>query len=283
LAEDPTDDSKSVKNSKFNSVVRSLGFPLATTALWLYCTYRYPFAATPNGPFPTLFPTERIADEKRTAAYVIDEAMVGVNRLYRKGLDPEGLLGSLTGVLRLCFLNRQLIIPLVEGVINVWAGVLLGNHLRSGGPDIPKLAGTSALLGLVSYLLTRPPLNIPFSKKLWTPSFALATSAFAVGATAATFALSSLRKQPAESEKLESPLVKAGRNSLSVYLLQSFLPHILFLTPGSKSVGDWLREVTVTKGFGKSGMEGLAWGLGWAGVCMWAAGSLERKGWVVKV
>jgi predicted acyltransferase len=168
----------------------------------------------------------------------------------------------------------------VPGVINVWAGVLLGNHLRSRGaqgPDTTKLFGTSAFLGLLSVLLTRPPFNIPFSKKLWTPSFALATSAFSIAATAATFALSSIRKP-----KDESSLVRAGRNSLSVYLLQSYLPHILFLFP-AQSVGDWLREVTVTRLFGKSGIEGLVWGLGWAGVCMWGAGLLERRGWILKV
>lgn len=268
---DPNASKPKEEKATWKWLVRRLAFPVATTAAWLYFTFYFPFPNTDNSKtLSGLFPIERIADEKTTAAYWLDLVIVGLKRMYRHGLDPEGALGTLTGV------------------INVWMGILLGEHLATlGEPDLVKIGATAAVLAAKGLVLSRAPFNIPFSKKLWTPTFALMTSAFSLASVAAVFAYSKWRKLVSKGDKetkMEQQLVQAGQNSLSIYVVQSYLPHALFLIPDmANSVGDKLREGTVTRLFGKSGLEGLVWGIGWAAACMGLAAVLQGKGWVVKV
>ncbi|KAI9016887.1 hypothetical protein DFJ74DRAFT_708932 [Hyaloraphidium curvatum] len=242
-------------------LARKLGLPVALAALWLVVSYKVPFPNTDNGPLPGLFPLERVAVPERTAAYYLDAATVGLKRMYNRGLDPEGLLGILTGV------------------TNVWAGALLGQHLITDPtPSLPPIFLSSLALLSAGYLLSQPPFSVPLSKKLWTPSFALVSSGASLLLAAAAMSLERTRNGPPSS--VENLLVRTGRNTLTVYAVQSFVPHILAVLPSFRdSYLTRLREATVSAWFGKNGFEGLAWGGFWAAVCVWAAERMRERGW----
>lgn len=139
---------------------------------------------------------------------------------------------------------------------------------------------SGTLLLASSYILTRAPFSIPYSKKLWTPSFALASSGVSLLLIAAVIQLKLPRDPPGP---IESVLLDAGRDSLTVYTIQSLLPHALSVLPDpSKPLTESIRAATVSNLFGKGGVEGVAWGLGWAGLCIYLARMAKGREWSIR-
>lgn len=89
----------------------------------------------------------------------IDRALVGYDHLYHKSpVDPEGLPGTL------------------GSLINVMLGFSCGRLLKNDSSIQAKTADIllfGAVVLMAGYVLSFP---LPFNKRIWSPSFALATS-----------------------------------------------------------------------------------------------------------
>lgn len=137
----------------------------------------------------------------------IDTAIFGLQHLYHGGIwghDPEG------------------IVAILGALITASAGITAGHFALDArtkpwyvGP--PLLFAWAGFISLYGYALSWA---VPAFKRLWTPSFALPTAAIGIVIFAAAFWVFDMHasgKWQVWREKVASPFVAFGRNSLLVY------------------------------------------------------------------
>jgi len=139
--------------------------------------------------------------------------------------DPEGLLSTL------------------PAIANALAGVLLGSYLLNSDKDMAKKCRTMAFFGLLAIGLGELwGLVLPINKALWTSSYVVMSSGWAMLVLAGLIWLLDLVKIRAWS----APFVVFGANAISFYMFSAILARILIMVPvGDTSLHGWLYQ----KGF----------------------------------
>lgn len=172
--------------------------PLAVAAGLIALWYGISIAGTTDAPNPFANPGVEYCNPSTTAASRIDVASFG-ERIYTAAYDPEGLLGCLTTAVTM----------------------LIGRWLGTGGRDPlsrSTLTVASTLVASGYALDYLSPAYAPFSKALWTPSFAATTAGFGILKYAAVALLHRSDLIPAA---VGSVLTAVGQRSLEIYILST--------------------------------------------------------------
>ena len=148
----------------------------------------------------------------------LDRALLGARHLYQGegvAFDPEGLASTL------------------PAIAQVLLGYLVGRRVVGGitHEGLVRLFVAALLLGVLAYLWQ---LQLPLNKKLWTPSYVLATTALAIallGVLVARFDLGDGRPS-AVSTFFEA----FGKNALFVFVASGLVPRVLALLRWSDGV-----------------------------------------------
>ena len=152
----------------------------------------------------------------------IDTRVLGVH-LYSERPDPEGLLSTL------------------PAIATVLAGVLTGHWLQSQREKINKLIGLFVAANVVLLIGLWVGCFFPINKKIWTPSYVLATAGVALNCLAFCYWLIDLKGH----RKWAWPFVVFGSNAIVVYVAASMTAKILAITKladGQTTVKGWLYE-----------------------------------------
>lgn len=184
----------------------------------------------------------------------LDRWLLGDAHLYRgEGIafDPEGLLSTL------------------PAIANVLAGWLAGQHLRrhgASGATVVRLLAAGVLALAAGWIWAEV---LPFNKKLWTSSYALATAGVATLLLALLVECFQRHTPPRWGWFFEI----FGRNTLFLYLVAEVAMAVLWLTQvGRTPTMQWLYD-TGLRSWLPDKPAGLlfallfmlaCWGLGWA-------------------
>jgi heparan-alpha-glucosaminide N-acetyltransferase len=185
--------------------------------------------------FATTCPGDRLTPGCNPSA-TIDPAVFGASHIYASGArghDPEGLV-SLIGAL-------------VTTCVGVTAAHLARSSQRAWRAPL-RLAGWGAAAFMVGAAAAQV---LPPMKRLWTTPFALMVAAAAVLALAIA---ALLLDQPARGavadlrERMVSPLVAMGRNSLLIYFGSHLVLHVLEDRGGERSWAEQLAHSIAVAG-----------------------------------
>ncbi|HEA23088.1 hypothetical protein LCGC14_0630880 [marine sediment metagenome] len=184
----------------------------------------------------------------------LDLTLLGPDHIYKKDsipFDPEGLLSTL------------------PSIVNVLAGYLAGVYVQRRGKDIGGVSKLFIAGALLTLLALGWDLIFPFSKKLWTSSFALYTIGL-------DLAIMAVLIYAIEIKNLKFGLKffdVFGKNPLFIYLFSELFYITLRLIPTSSGldVFEWVSERIFQKLFpGSLGILVtaivfmlLCWSLGW--------------------
>ena len=106
----------------------------------------------------------------------------------------------------------------IMSIANVFGGIVAGRLVKERVADgrVLRIAVAAAVgLAVAGFVLHAA--GIPLNKKLWTPSFALWSTATGFGYFAAAYWLFDVRGR----ERLARPLVWLGRNAIAIYIVSS--------------------------------------------------------------
>lgn len=173
-----------------------------------------------------------------------------VNRAITGGFSTEGFVQS------------------VVSAFNVIAGALVARGMkeRETGPLVRWIGGHSAWLLLLALGLA---LLIPINKKLWTPSFAVLSTATSMMWLAFFVWVADIRRW-----RWSKPLEQLGANPIAVYVV--FMTATLVL---ARWRGVWPQFAL----FGSQTLGQLMYGLVWVGLGLFFARWLYRRGTFVKI
>jgi predicted acyltransferase len=183
------------------------------------------------------------------AGYV-DRMVFGPAHIYRAGAagyDPEGLLSTLPAT--------------VTVLVGVWAGRWLGHH-RDRWTAVAGLAVAAAAAGALAAAWDP---GIPVNKRLWTPSFVMATAAVGLAALGALHGVWCLWRRAGAL----APLVVMGRNAIVAYVGADLLSGALQQVGRPDSLYDRLYRGLFVPPFGPYGGSvafGTAMAALWLGV-----------------
>lgn len=197
----------------------------------------------------------------------IDRAVFGSAHIYAGGVygfDPEGLLPTVGA-------SGSALLGLVAG--------LLVMRRRRVVPSLLALAGGSLA---VSLLLSQ---WLPVAKRLWTPSFATASSAAATALLAVCYLVTDVwgARESRSAQvicRLARPLVAFGRNSLLVYIGKHFVAMGLATTSVAGGI-TWAEVLHRRLGFAGSAepfVYAAVLTLGWTFV----VAGLHRRRWYLR-
>jgi len=187
----------------------------------------------------------------------VDRALFGENHLYTKSaVDPEGLLGTISGV--------------AHTLIGLWCGFIIGSPVEKGR-KASLLACIGAVLAVGGLILT---LSLPLNKRIWSPSYVLLTCGMASVVLGALMYIIDVKGW----KGWISPFLVFGMNALFLYVLSEVLC-IAFGATGISDAAYGLIEGVVSAPKWAS----LAYALLFVAVC-WAAGyPLYRKRIFIKI
>lgn len=188
----------------------------AHTALLLWVA---PAGVTAGGWVTMAVGTEQIAAVKDvTLAGWLDRTLFGVTHTYQQsGFDPEGLLGVLTTA--------------AQAMLGLAAGKWFVRDEMSGR-IVPGMLVAGAAAVAVSYALAP---WVPINKYLWTATFVLVSSGFAMLALAAMYWWLDIK---AHAHRFEW-LVPLGRNALLLYICSNVFVIGLRVVPLPVPGGGW--------------------------------------------
>jgi predicted acyltransferase len=144
----------------------------------------------------------------------IDRSLLGAAHLYRgEGLpfDPEGLASTPPAI--------------AQVLVGWWVGDLIRREQASPALVVRLFVIGTGLL-VAGYLWQ---LELPFNKKIWTPSYVLHTTGLATLALAVLFQHIELKPPPARTRFWMELFEAFGRNPLFVFVLSGFVPRVLAL------------------------------------------------------
>jgi predicted acyltransferase len=144
----------------------------------------------------------------------IDRSLIGASHLYKgEGLpfDPEGLASTPPAI--------------AQVLLGWWVGDRISRE-KAGAELVVRLFMVGTGLLIAAYLWQ---LELPFNKKIWTPSYVLHSTGLATLALAALFQWIELSPQPAKTPGWLQVLESFGRNPLFVFVLSGFVPRVLAL------------------------------------------------------
>lgn len=146
-----------------------------------------------------------LSPEGNLAAW-IDRIVLGVHMWSGGGgvYDPEGLLSTL---------------PAVSSTL---AGLFAGDHLRSGGAATSRLLGLGVVLILLGHAWD---VVFPINKPIWTSSYVVYTTGWALVALGALYWLMDVRGRRAWAR----PLVVYGMNAITVFVASGLVAKQLVL------------------------------------------------------
>jgi predicted acyltransferase len=144
----------------------------------------------------------------------IDRAVLGAAHLYQgegRPFDPEGLASTAPAV--------------AQVLLGAWVGGMvlqrnIDRHL------VARLLAWAAVLLAVAALWQ---FEMPLNKKIWSSSYVLYTTAWAIAGLALCIGAVELRQQPATARGWVSFFEAFGRNPLLVFVASSLLPRLLAL------------------------------------------------------
>ena len=148
----------------------------------------------------------------------LDRALLGAAHLYKgEGVpfDPEGLVSTLPAV--------------AQVLLGCWVGRMVVGDDGLRRPDaalVARLFLWATLLLVLGYLWQ---LQMPLNKKLWTSSYVLVTTGFAMMALAACLHLIDVQPNPLLRAGWVRFFEVFGRNPLFVFVLSGFVPRVLAL------------------------------------------------------
>jgi predicted acyltransferase len=146
----------------------------------------------------------RLGKEDNLGAYIDRTLMSGHLWSESKTWDPEGFLSTL------------------PAIASVLIGILAGEWLRSDRRATPKMLGLAGagIVLLIAGRLLHP--YFPINKNLWTSSFVLLTSGFAMLALSVCFWVVDIRAWRAWA----SPFLVFGMNAILAYALAALVSEV---------------------------------------------------------
>lgn len=149
----------------------------------------------------------------------VDRALLGPEHLYHGegvAFDPEGLLSTIA--------------PVAQVLIGYWVGL----RFRPGvtATALRPILGSAAALLAIGYAGS---LYQPINKKIWTATYTLVTSGYAIALLAAVEAACRARGPRVErAVSAVAPFFEVfGRNPLFIYVLSGLIPRVLSLFPAT--------------------------------------------------
>lgn len=204
-----------------------------------------------------------LSPDGNLAAYIDRSIMLG--HLWKPTWDPEGFLSSL------------------PAIATVLGGVLLGEFLRSARTAQKKFLGMLAG-GAAAMLLGRALHPIfPINKNLWTSTFVIFTSGFAMVVLAFCYWLADIRGW----RKWAQPFLVFGMNAIASFTLATFLAKcliVIHVTSGGERTSLWgyLYE-HFFEPFARPKNASLAFALCFVAVCWLTMWLLYRRRIFIKV
>lgn len=203
------------ENLRIMGVMQRLALTYGITALiGMFVRHKYiPYiiGGTLIGYFLLLIFGDGLAaeDNKNSIVYLVDRAILGASHMYRNGdiIDPEGLLSTLPAAAHVLigFCCGRFIVDIKD------------NHER-----IEKLFIIGTILTFLGFLLSY---GCPINKKIWTPTFVLATCGLASLLLALLIWIIDIKGYQKWSRFFES----FGINPLFIYVFGSMLGSTLGL------------------------------------------------------
>ena len=196
----------------------------------------------------TLAPWHNLASRVDTALFASTVYQINATG---QGHDPEGLLSTM------------------PALANVLLGLFAGRWLRNGNIAQLLMAGAALLLAGLAWSAWQP-----WNKNLWTPSFALWTSGWAMLALAMFHYLIDHRGWPALGRRF-------GVNAIAAYALADVL---VFALVGTGAAAPLYRNLfaALTPVFGPW-IASLAYAVVFTVACWWVMWVMDRKRWYLKL
>ncbi len=143
----------------------------------------------------------------------LDLSILG-DHMWQDDYDPEGLFSTL------------------PAIVTCISGVLIG-RLLDGLRDVKLLVGTSLALLISGYVLN---IWFPINKGIWSSSFVLVTSGWAILILTIIYYLTDIRKL-----KFGAIFKYVGMNAITIYFLSEFIGKTFYVTEiEGKSIHSWL-------------------------------------------
>jgi predicted acyltransferase len=156
------------------------------------------------------------------AGNAIDLTLFGEKHLYHGegvAFDPEGLLSTL------------------PSVVNVLAGYLAGDYIRTKGNSFESLAKMMMAGAVLIFVALTWHMVFPINKKIWTSSFVLLTSGIDFFILAILVFIIEIRKK----QRWTYFFLVFGRNPLFIYAMSGILLTIMYMIPvGDSNLPRWL-------------------------------------------
>ena len=167
-------------------------------------------------------------------ANYIDLNVLG-EHMYKDDYDPEGILSTL------------------PSIVTCISGILIGK-LLDGFKNLKPLFSIALVLLVLGYILN---IWFPINKALWSSSFVLVTSGYAVLVLGVIYYLTDVKKL-----KFGSIFKYAGMNALILYFLSSFIAKTFYLTKiGDTNLHSWLYTNLFEHGFLSDKLSSLLYAL----------------------
>lgn len=211
------------------------------------------FIPLPDGTLPSF---DRVANNW---ALYIDSNLLG-KHMWKSDYDPEGFLSTL---------------PAVAGCL---FGILTGNLLASKNEKKLQLLLYSSLICLVLGYVWH--LVFPINKALWTSSFVVVTTGWALLFLMIVYYLTDVK-----NIKFGGIFKQVGMNAIIVYFLSSFITKIFYLTKvnSNETVHGWIYNHLFTHSFIDAKLSSLLYALAVTAFYLFLGYILYRKKIFIKV
>lgn len=191
---------------------RKFAFWFSVAMLLLYWLILYVFG-DPNDPYSLA----------GYAGNAVDLSLLGEKHLYHGegvAFDPEGILSTL------------------PSVVNVIAGYLVGDLIRTKGNNFETIARLMMVGAVLIFLALTWHMVFPINKKIWTSSFVLLTVGIDMFVLSLLIYVIEMRKK---GQQWTYFFLVFGRNPLFIYILSGLLIQIFYLIPaGNRNLQGWL-------------------------------------------
>lgn len=189
-------------------------------------------------------------------ANYIDLKILG-NHMYKDDYDPEGILSTL---------------PAIATCIS---GILIGKLLNNL-KDLKHLFGIAIALLVLGYVWN---VWFPINKALWSSSFVIVTSGYAVMVLGIIYYITDIKKL-----KFGALFKYASMNALILYFLSSFIAKTFYLTKiGDSNIHSWLYSNLFSHDFLSDDFSSLLYALAVVSFYLWLGYVLYKKKLFIKV